>query len=129
MWRLGKQNDGLAPMAIEKNKILGAVLELPAKLHWQYSPFGPFFAVNRLVWQCCFAGTSKTAPMILIFLIAMGADYSFCVKLIATRAPTFFGYIILVLASVYRVLIKCASKYTMPKICALFLQTNYLQNL
>ena len=31
----------------------------------------------------------------------MGADYSFYVKSIATCAPTFFGYIISVLASVY----------------------------
>ena len=30
------------PMAIEKIKILGVVLELPAKLHSQFSPFGPF---------------------------------------------------------------------------------------
>ena len=30
----------------------------------------------------------------------MGADYSFYVKFIATRAPTFLGYIISVLASV-----------------------------
>ena len=30
----------------------------------------------------------------------MGADYSFYVKFIATKAPTFFGYIISVLASV-----------------------------
>ena len=27
------KNEGLAPMAIEKNKILGAVLELAAKRH------------------------------------------------------------------------------------------------
>ena len=38
------------------------------------------------------AGSFKTAPRILIFSIAMGADYSFYVKFIATRAPTFFGY-------------------------------------
>ena len=31
-----------APMVIEKIKILGAVLELPAKQHCQFSPFGPF---------------------------------------------------------------------------------------
>ena len=37
---------------------------------------------------------------ILIFLIAIGADYSFYVKSIATFALTFFGYIISVLASV-----------------------------
>ena len=36
----------------------------------------------------------------MIFLIAMGADYSFYVKPIATFALTFFGYIISVLASV-----------------------------
>jgi hypothetical protein len=34
--------EGLAPMAIEKIKILGAVLELPAKQHCQFSPFGSF---------------------------------------------------------------------------------------
>ena len=50
--------------------------------------------------QCCLAGSSKRAPMILIFLIAMGADYSFYVKSIATCALTFFGYIISVLAKV-----------------------------
>ena len=46
------------------------------------------------------AGSSKTAPRILIFSIAMGADYSFYVKSIVICAPTFFGYIISVLASV-----------------------------
>ena len=35
-------NEGLAPMAIEKINILGAVLELPAKQHCQFNPFGPF---------------------------------------------------------------------------------------
>ena len=38
--------------------------------------------------QCCLAGSSKTAPRILIFLIAMDADNSFYVKFIATNAPT-----------------------------------------
>jgi hypothetical protein len=32
--------------------------------------------VNRLNWQYCLAGSSKTASRILIFSIAMGADYS-----------------------------------------------------
>ena len=40
------------------------------------------------------------APRILIFSIAMGANYSFYVKFIATFALTFFGYIISVLANV-----------------------------
>jgi hypothetical protein len=30
-----------APMAIEKIKILGAILELPAKQHCQIGQFGP----------------------------------------------------------------------------------------
>ncbi len=68
-------------MAIEKIKILGAVLELPAKQHCQFSPFGPIFEVNGLDWQCYLAGTSsKTAPRILIFSIAIGADYSYEMK-------------------------------------------------
>jgi hypothetical protein len=84
-------------------KILGAVLELPAKQHCQSSPYtylkiGP----NWSNQQCCLAGSSKTAPRILIFFsIAMGADlYSFYVKSIATCALTFYGYVISVLASV-----------------------------
>ena len=39
----------------------------------------------------------------MIFSIAMGAEYLSYVKFIATEAPTFFGYIISVLASVDRV--------------------------
>ena len=33
------KNEGLAPMAVEKIKILEAVLEVPAKQHCQSSPF------------------------------------------------------------------------------------------
>ena len=73
-------------MAIEKIKILGAVLELPAK---QYCRFG------------CLADSSKTAPRILIFSIAMDPDNSLYVKFIATYVPTFFGCIISVLDGVY----------------------------
>ena len=50
--------------------------------------------------QCCLAGSSKRAPRILIFSIAMGAEYLSHVKSIATFAPTFYGYTISVLASV-----------------------------
>ena len=35
-------------MAIEKIKILGAILELPTKQHCQFSPFGPF--MREMVW-------------------------------------------------------------------------------
>ena len=77
-------------MAIEKIKILGAVLELPAKQHCQFSPFGPLYEVNGLDWQCYLAGSSKTAPRILIFSMAMGAKPSFWLKSIAIWAPAFF---------------------------------------
>jgi hypothetical protein len=46
--------------------------------------------VNELDWQCYLAGSSKTASRILIFSIAMGADYSFEVKNIEIWAHTFF---------------------------------------
>jgi hypothetical protein len=55
----------LAPIAIENIKILGPVLEQPAKQHCQFSPFGPIFEVNGLDWQL--HGSFKTAPRILIF--------------------------------------------------------------
>ena len=71
-------------MAIEKIKILGA-------MHLNIGPNWPN-------WQCCLAGSSKTAPRILIFSIAMDVDNSFYVKFIATYVPTFFWYIISVLA-------------------------------
>ena len=67
-------------MAIEKIKFLGAVLELPAKQHCQFSPFGPVFEVNGLDWQCYIAGSSKMAPRIFVFSIAIGADYSYEMK-------------------------------------------------
>ena len=63
-------------MAIEKIKILGALLELPAKQHCRFGQLGP------------------------VLRIAMGAEYLSYVKSIATFAPTFYGHIISVLASV-----------------------------
>ena len=50
-----------------------------------YLKIGPNWP-NR---QSCLAGSSQTAPRILIFLIAMGANYSFYVKTIETHARTF----------------------------------------
>ena len=47
---------------------------------------------NGLDWQCCLAGSSKTAPRILISSIAMDADYSFDVKNIEIWAPAFFKH-------------------------------------
>jgi hypothetical protein len=63
-------------MAIEKIKILVAILELPAKQHCHFSPFGLKFEGYWLDWQCYLAGSSKMAPRVLIYLIAVGANYS-----------------------------------------------------
>ena len=65
-------------------RILMAVLELPAK-----QPIWPIFLVDRLNWQCCLAGSSKTAPGILIFLMAMDTNYTFELNSIKTCAPQF----------------------------------------
>ena len=52
------------------------------KLKWILGP-------NGLNWQCCVAGSSKTAPMILIFSIAIGADYSLELNSIVHWVPQF----------------------------------------
>ena len=104
----------IGPMAVEKIKILGAVLELPAKQHCQFSPFGPIFEV----WQCYLAGSSKRVPRILSFSSAMGANKLFYVKSIALYAPTFFGYTISVLALKTKKLTKwCKVCAVQCKIC------------
>ena len=63
-----------------QKKSEGPFLELPAKQHYQFSPFGLIFEVNGLEWQCYLAGSSKTAPRILIVSIAICANYSYEVK-------------------------------------------------
>ena len=48
---------------------------------------------NGLNWQCCLAGSSKSAPRILIFFsMAIGANYSFELIFIETYAPQFIGH-------------------------------------
>ena len=74
-------------------------MELPAKQHCQFGPILRY--LNGLDWQCCLAGSSKTAPRILIFLITMGADYSFYVKTIETYARAFLTLNILAIDRVF----------------------------
>ena len=52
-------------------------------------PIWPNFEVNGLDWQCCLAGSSKTAPRIFIFSIVLGAEYLSYVKSIETHARAF----------------------------------------
>ena len=85
-----KLDEYSAPMANEKIKILGAILELPAKQHCGFGQFGPRFEVNGLNLQCCLAGSSKTTPRMFIFSILVGAEYlPSSVKSIATFAFIF----------------------------------------
>ena len=67
-------------MAIEKKS---KFWELPAKQQCRFGQFGP---ILRLDWQCCLAGSSKTAPRIFIFSIVLGAKYLSYVKSIDTHA-------------------------------------------
>ena len=83
-----------APRTTEKMKILGAVLELKDKKHYRISPFTSKLGHIGPYRQSCLAGSSKTAHRILIFSIAMGADYLFYVKTIVTHARAFFKVII-----------------------------------
>ena len=55
-------------------------MEPPAKEDFQLNLLGPIFEVNGLDWQCYLAGSSKTAPRILIFSITIGVDYSYEMK-------------------------------------------------
>ena len=82
-------------MAIEKIKILGAVLELPAKQHCQFSLF-----TSKM---------GKWAELAVVFSwqlqdfnlsIAMGADYSFELISIETYASQFIGHNKIFLGSV-----------------------------
>ena len=73
-------------MAIEKSK--------SREPFWSYqlnsianSAHFAHFEVNGLDWLCCLASSSKMAPRILIFSIAMGAKPLFHLKSIATQAP------------------------------------------
>ena len=68
-------------------RLLGYTLEKDRPIQPFYLKIGPNWP-NR---QCCLAGSSKTAPKILTFSIAMGANNSSYVKSIATYTPTFFG--------------------------------------
>ena len=90
-------------MAVEKIKILGAVLELTDKL---IQPIWPNFEVKGLDCQCCLAGSSKTAPRIFIFSIVLGAEYLSDVKSIETHACTFLPLYISAVGSVHLSLIK-----------------------
>ena len=63
-------------------------------------PICASFEVNGLDWQCCLAGSSKTAPRIFIFSIFLGAEYLSYVKSIETHARAFLTLNILCIGTV-----------------------------
>jgi hypothetical protein len=76
------------------------------ELFWSYIPALPIQPIYLKIgpnWpnrQCCLAGSSKTAPRIFIFSIAMGADDSFYVDTIETHARAFLPLKILAIGTV-----------------------------
>ena len=79
-------------MANEKNQNPGNHFGATVWTALPIQPLWPIFEVNWLDWHCFLAGSSKTAPRILIFLIAIGDDYSYEVKNSEIWAPVFFKH-------------------------------------
>ena len=73
--------------------------------HCQFGQFGPILRENGLDWQCCLAGSSKTAPRIFIFLIVKGAEYLPYMKSIETHARAFLPLNISAVGSVINVVL------------------------
>ena len=90
-------------MAIEKIKILRGHVGATTQ---RALPIQPIFMVNGLDWQCCLAGSSKTAPRIFIFSIVLSAEYLFYVKSIETHARTFLPLNISAIGSVRQAYLK-----------------------
>ena len=70
---------------------------------------------NGLNWQCCLAGSFKTAPRILIFSIAIDANYTFYVKSIETHVRAYLPLIISAVSSVHTSLQHKASSVTLSQ--------------
>ena len=79
-------------MAIEKDQNPGGCFGATSQTALPIQPIHQENGSNGLNWQCCLAGSSKTAPRILIFSMAMGADYSFELIFKETCAPQFNGH-------------------------------------
>ena len=85
-------------MTTERIKILGAILELPAKQQCQFNPFGPFLQymgwIFSAIWQV------QKGPQDFDFFNSMGANYSLELNSSETYSPKFFGLNNLFLGSV-----------------------------
>ena len=79
---------------------------------------------NGLDWHCYLAGSSKTAPRILIFSIAMVADYLFDVKNIDIWVPVFLKHNNLSIVTVKRK--PPTPFYIITYLTAILLSTSYM---
>ena len=79
-------------MAIERIKILGALLELLAKQHCQSSLFTSKLGQIGQIGSAVLLVAPKQSPG-FHFSISMGANYSFEVKNIVIWVPKFFTFI------------------------------------
>ena len=81
-------NKYLAPMEIEKNQNSiqnsGSCFRASCKTALPIQPIYRKNGPNGLNWQCSLPGSSKTAPRILFFSIAMGAKPLLLLKFIAS---------------------------------------------
>ena len=83
---------------MKKNQNPGSRFGATSLTALQIWPIWPSFEVNGQDWQYCLADSSKKQDFDF-FSIAMDAEYTSYVKYFAIFALTFFGYIILVIAS------------------------------
>ena len=74
-------------MAIEKIKILGAILELPALSIW---PIWPNFEVNGLDWKYCLVGSSKTVSQDFHFFNCPGCRIFILCEIYCYLCPHIF---------------------------------------
>ena len=72
-------------MAIEKNQTPGSRFGATSYTALPIWPIWPNFEVNGLDWQCCLAGSSKTAPRIFFFSIVLGVECLSYLKSIETH--------------------------------------------
>ena len=96
-------------------------MELPAKKFCQSSPFTSKIVPNGRNRQCYLAGSSKTAPRILIFSIAIDADYSYEVKNNEIWAPAFFKHNNSFIATVIADYLSCTTERKVKLLSSLIL--------
>ena len=82
-----KKKEYSAPRTIEKIRILGAILDLPANQHCQFGPFTKKSGKMCLISSAVQLVAPERPPGFCFLKTAMGAKPTFYMKFIATYAP------------------------------------------